>query len=149
MHTQKFIVGGGRDICFWRSANNEQGAQNCAGIGSVDLFWGGIDVGGGLNCAKVYSYDLFLRSNVHSAKYGQMHAADTMIAANNHVPQFPKGGGEDDFWRIITEIDILLFIWGASIASHVAVSKSDVVLHCFDFCTLINLSFLRFFYNFD
>ena len=29
---------GARDICFWRSANDKNNAQNCAGISSVDLF---------------------------------------------------------------------------------------------------------------
>ena len=35
----------------------------------------------------------FWRSNVHSAKHGQMHAAVTIMAANNHVPQFAAGKG--------------------------------------------------------
>ena len=41
---------GARDICFWRSANDEHSAPNCTRIGSVDLFLK-IDVGSGLNCA--------------------------------------------------------------------------------------------------
>ena len=31
------------------------------------------------------------RSSVHSAKFGQMHAAVTMMAADNHIPQFSEG----------------------------------------------------------
>ena len=37
-----------RDICLWKSANDEHSAQNCEGIGSFDFFLE-IDVGGGLN----------------------------------------------------------------------------------------------------
>ena len=33
----------------------------------------------------------FWRSSVHSAKFGQMQAAVTIMAADNHVPQFPEG----------------------------------------------------------
>ena len=43
-------------------------------------------------CA-VMSFSLFLRSTVHSAQYGQMRAAVTIMTADNHVPQFPEGGG--------------------------------------------------------
>ena len=46
-------------MSFWRSANDEHSSQNSAVTGIVDLFLE-IDVGGGLNCAKVYSNDFFL-----------------------------------------------------------------------------------------
>ena len=69
---------GGQDICFWRSVNDEHSAQNCAGIGGVDLFW---------------------RSRVHSVKFGQRHAAITIMAADNHVPQFSDGGARIIFGK--------------------------------------------------
>ena len=53
---------GTRDICFWRSANDKHSAPNCARISSVDFLLE-IDVGNGLNCAKVYSNDLFFCEN--------------------------------------------------------------------------------------
>ena len=37
------------------------------------------------------------------------------MAAENHVPQLSEGWLEDDFWQIIAEIDILLFLIGACI----------------------------------
>ena len=76
-----------------------------------------IDVGGGLNCVKVYRNDLFLRSCVHNAKYGQMHAAATIMAVDSQVLQFPEGGREDDFWQIIAKIYILLFLRGEPIGA--------------------------------
>ena len=33
---------------------------------------------------------VFRRSSVHSATVGQLHAAVTIMAAGNYVPQFPK-----------------------------------------------------------
>ena len=74
-----------------------------------------IDVGGGLNCAKVYANDLFCRSTVHSAKFGQIHAAVTIMAADDHVPQFPEESARTIFWPIIAEIDVLLFFTSACI----------------------------------
>ena len=49
-----------------------------------------IDVGGGRNCAKVYSNDFICKSSFHRAKYEQMHAAVTIMAADNNVLQFPE-----------------------------------------------------------
>ena len=34
---------------------------------------------------------MFWRSRILSAKFGQIHVAVTIITADNHVPQFPKG----------------------------------------------------------
>ena len=68
-----------------------------------------IDVGGGLNCAKACSNDLFFWiSSVHRAKYGQMHAAVTIVAADNYAP--PESRREDKFRQIIAEMYILLFL---------------------------------------
>ena len=74
-----------RDISIWRSANNEH------------------SVGGGLNCVS-------WRLSAHSAKFKQMHAAVAIMAADIHVPQYPEGGHEADFWQTIAEINILLFL---------------------------------------
>ena len=69
-------------------------------------------VGDGQNCATVHSNDLFFwRLSVHSAKFGPMHAAVETMAADNHVPQFPEERKrEDNFWEIIAEIYILMFL---------------------------------------
>ena len=39
------------------------------------------------------------------SKFGQMHAAVTIMAAENHVPRFPEEG-ENNFWQIIAEVYI-------------------------------------------
>ena len=49
-----------------------------------------------------------LRSIVHSAKFGRMHAAVTIMAADNHFHISP--GRHEDFWQIIIAIDVLLFL---------------------------------------
>ena len=52
----------------------------------------------------------FWRSIVHSTKFRQIHVSFTIMAADNHVPQFPEGECKDDFGQTIAEIDIVLFL---------------------------------------
>ena len=40
---------------------------------------------------KYTTMTFFWISTVHSAKFVQMHAAVTITAADNHVPEFPEG----------------------------------------------------------
>ena len=89
-----------------------------------------IDVGGGLNCALHFGYQplrpSFWISSIHSAKFGQKHAAVTITAASNHIPQFPERRREDNFWQIIAEMNILLFLKGARHARR----SPPCVRHC-------------------
>ena len=50
--------------------------------------------------------------SVHSAKFGQMHAAAIIMATENHVPQFSYGGERIILIIRTDEIDILLFLRG-------------------------------------
>ena len=59
---------------------------------------------------KQKSMTFFLRSTIHHAKFCQMHVSVTIMTANDHVPQFPEGRLEDDFWKIFAEINISLFL---------------------------------------
>ena len=52
------------------------------------------------------------RLTVYGAKFRQMHAVVTIMASDNHVLQFPERKREDYFWKIIADIDILLFLRG-------------------------------------
>ena len=46
----------------------------------------------------------FWWSSVPSAKFGQTHAAVTIMETGNHVTQFSDEGHENNFWKIIVEI---------------------------------------------
>ena len=41
-----------------------------------------------------------------------MHAAIAIMAAEDYIPQIPEGRSEDNFWQMIVETDILLFLRG-------------------------------------
>ena len=47
----------------------------------------------------VMTFLFFRRSTVHGPKFGQMHAAVTIMAADNHVPQFPEEGARIIFGK--------------------------------------------------
>ena len=79
------------------------------------LFLSEIDIGGDLNCAKVYSNDHFFGDGASSAlnfdKYMlQLQSQQPTIMFHNIL----KGRQKDYFGQIIAEINILLFLKGSS-----------------------------------
>ena len=72
----------------------------------------------------------FWRSTAHSAKFGQIDAAVTIIAAGSHVPQFSEAERQVDFWQITVEMDILLLLKGGRVGDPMRspLTKLDQVL---------------------
>ena len=66
------------------------------------------------NCAGIVSVDFFFGDRVSTApNLGKMHAAVTIMADDNHFHNFQKEERDNDFWQIIAEIDIFLFLRSA------------------------------------